>query len=303
MKKLLLIAMCTLALIGCEAPEVDTLANQPIVVKANANQLVATEASSSDYLSTLGVSICNPASAEHSYTNVKYIRRSGLFTAAGGETIPFWQNATQAVQVTAYAPYQANWTGEQPFAVAADQTTDAAYYASDLLWAQDSVQPSEAHQTGSITYHDEALHVRLQHQLAKLVVNLRYLDEIDADVVADSLTVKTLAIGCTFDADHGTLSAITTPADIRAHKHPTAPEGYDACFEAIFPPQQTTFKLVIMMSNAQDFVYYNPLFTFLPNVASVLNLTVGKDKVTLTGESITVYDWDHVAGGKLETDD
>ncbi len=309
MKKILF-GFLTLALLaGCsdatlpEAGGVDAMTGRPVVVSAGVDARPTRAGMTTGDLTTLGLTIVNPNSAEYSYSNVKYEKNGSTFSAVG-ETTPVWQNRTQEVSVTAYAPYRENWTGEQHFAVQTDQTTAQAAKASDFLWAQNLVKPSAETQTGDIFCNrQERLVINLQHKFSKLVVNLRYLNEVAADAKAQSLTVKYLATGCTIDAESGAIASLEPPADIIAYKEAKAAEGYKERFEAIFPPQTSAFKLLILLDNGQDFVYHNSAFDFQSDIAYTLNLAVGKDKVLVADGGITANDWDTVAGGKLETDD
>ncbi len=284
---------------------VENLTDKPILVRAGVDDLTTRAGMTGDALTTLGLTIVNPNSELHSYTNVEY-HKSGdgsYFHTTEGVPTPLWQNASQQVTVTAYAPYTATWEGDQPFAVAVDQSTVEAARASDWLWVQDVVTPDAQHQEGNIFFRNHALNINLQHRLSKLVVNLRYNDEIDPAVSARSLTISSFATRCTVNAVDGTVGAADTPAAITAHHEPTAPQGYADTFEAIFPPQTVAFKLEILLSDGRDFLYYNPAFEFRSGVAYHLNLAVGKDKVVIAEGGITTEDWDHVAGGKLEVDE
>ncbi len=284
-----------------ETPSSDTMTGKPVVVSAGVDGQTSRAGMTTGDLTTLGLTIVNPNSAEYSYSNVRYEKNGSTFSAAG-ETTPVWQNRTQEVQVTAYAPYSENWTGEQTFAVQTDQGTADAARASDLLWAQNVVSPSGETQTGDIFCNRQGrLVINFQHRMSKLVVNLRYLDEVAEDVSAQSLTVKYLSTVCTVNAGTGAISGLSTPADILAYKETRAAEGYRDCFEAIFPPQNTAFKLELLLDNGQDFGYYSSALDFQSDIAYTFNLAVGKDKVVL--DEMTVKRWDEVVGGELETDD
>ncbi len=310
MMKKILFGFVTLALLtGCSNDELpdaggaDSLTGKPVLVSAGVDAQATRAGMTTGDLTTLGLTIVNPNSAEYSYSNVRYEKNGSTFSAAG-ETIPFWQNRTQEVAITAYVPYRENWTGEQSFAVQADQSTAEAIKASDLLWAQNVLNPAGETQTGDIFCNrQERLVINFQHKMSKLVVNLRYLDEVAADAKARSLTVKYLSTGCTVNAETGAIGNINAPADIIAYKEAKAAEGYKERFEAIFPPQHMAFKLEVLLDNGQDFVYHNPAFDFQSDIAYTLNLAVGKDKVLITDGGITANDWDIVAGGLLETDD
>ncbi len=306
MKKILFGFMTLALLTGCSndnMPDmggVDSMTGKPVQVSAGVDALTTRAGMTTGDLTTLGLTIVNPNSVEYSFSNVKYEKNGSTFSATG-ETTPVWQNRTQEVSVTAYAPYKEVWTGEQSLAVESDQSTAETVKASDLLWAQNVVNPSGETQTGDIFCNRQGrLVINFQHKMSKLVVNLRYLNEIGTDVNVRSLTVKYLSTGYTFNTETGAVSNIDTPADIVAYKETKAAEGYKDCFEAIFPPQKAAFKLELILDNGQDFEYHNVAFEFQQNVAYVLNLAVGKDKVEF--ESATAKNWDCVAGGKLETE-
>ncbi len=288
-------------LVGCNNdghPETDALTGKPVVIHAGVDVPASRAGMTTDNLTTLGLTIVNANSTAHSCSNVKYEKNGTDFSAAAGEQIPHWQNETQEVTVTAYSPYTTNWTDEQAFAVQTDQSTAEAAKTSDLLWVQDVVKPDEATQTGNITYHGGFLNINLQHRMSKLVVNLRYLNEVDA--TAQSLKVMYLSPGCTIDTQTGVIRNVGAAEDITAYKEANAAEGYTDCFEAIFPPQHMAFKLELLLDNNQDYEYHNPAFEFQSGVAYILNLTVGKDKVEF--ESVTATNWGHIVGGKLETE-
>ncbi len=314
MKKLMLMAAGALIFASCTnddvpaGPGADGLTDAPVVVRAGVDELVTRAGMTTTDLSSLGLSILNPASDAYSYTNVEYVKTGGSFATAAGVATPLWQNAEQEVTVTAYSPYNASWgAGEQTFAVMTDQSTADAAKASDLLWAQAAVTPSSPSQTGDITYSGRALNIRLQHKMSKLIVNLRYMGEIGESVAAESLTVKYLSAGCTIDTADGSIVNLDPAADITAYRETggNAVGGltYKDCFEAIFPPQTMAFKLVILLDDGRDFIYHNPAFEFHPDIAYTLNLAVGKDKVVIADSGITAEDWGIVAGGRLETDD
>ncbi len=306
MKKILFGFMTLALLAGCsndDMPDmggVDSMTGKPVQVSAGVDALTTRAGMTTGDLTTLGLTIVNPNSAEYSFSNVKFEKNGSTFSATG-ETTPVWQNRTQEVSVTAYAPYKEVWTGEQSLSVQTDQSTAEAVKASDLLWAQNVVNPSGETQTGDIFCNRQGrLVVNLQHKMSKLVVNLRYLNEIGTDVNVRSLTVKYLSTGYTFNTETGAVSNINSAEDIVAYKEAKAVEGYKDCFEAIFPPQTSAFKLELFLDNGQDYEYHNSAFEFQPNIAYVINLSVGKDKVEF--ESVTANNWDYVVGGKLETE-
>ncbi len=307
MKKILFGFMTLALLAGCsndDMPDmggVDSMTGKPVQVSAGVDALTTRAGMTTEDLTTLGLTIVNPNSAEYSYSNVKYEKNGSTFSAAGAKT-PVWQNRTQEVAITTYAPYKEVWAGEQSLSVQTDQSTAEAVKVSDLLWAQNVVNPSGETQTGDIFCNRQGrLVINFQHKMSKLAVNLRYLNEIGADVNVRSLTVKYLSTGYTFNTETGAISNLGAAEDIVAYKEAKAVEGYKDCFEAIFPPQNMAFKLALLLDSGRDFEYYSSALDFQSDIAYTFNLTVGKDKIVL--DEITANRWNEVAGGELETDD
>ncbi len=306
MKKLLPFITVILLLASCSKGDraaADMIADKPIVVEAGVDVTATRSGNTSENLNSLGLTVVNPVATEYSYTNIRYEKGEKYFYVAAGQQVPMWQNGIQEITVRAFSPYEEDWTGDCAFAVQTDQSSVEASKASDLLWVQDLVKPGAAVQTGDITYRDGFLNIKLHHKMSKLVVNLRYADEVETGAMAESLKIMYISTACTVNAETGEISAITSPADIFAYREASAPEGYDERFEAIFPPQTAAFKLELLLDNGQDFLYYNSAFEFKTDMAYTLNLAVGKDKVHIADSGITADNWSHIAGGKLETDD
>ena len=91
---------------------------------------------------------------------------NGLWLADGNGTLVNVSNPVHwgdtEVTVTAYHPYDADWTeSQQTFSVQTDQSTDSGYLDSDLLWAKTTSSAS-----------DEPVALSFTHKLAKVNVTL-----------------------------------------------------------------------------------------------------------------------------------
>ncbi len=310
-KKILSLAAVAAMMAACSsndipAPVVDAMTDKPITVRAGVATLTTRAGMTTDNLSNLGLSIANAVSPDkYSYKNVKFEKSAegAAFTLAAEQVTPLWQNATQPVTVTAYSPYADGWTeGEQNFSVQTDQTTEENVKASDLLWAHQEVDPTATPgQDDPITYNNGALDISLGHKMCKLIVNMRMGTEPNVkDATITATAVTGLNTQCTLNLADGTISATDTPADIQAYKETTA-SGYAATFEALFPPQESTFNVEVALDDYRRFRYMQESpFTFVSGTAYTLNLVVGKDQVVV--ESLSAKPWTERTDTNLATE-
>lgn len=115
------------------------------------------------------------------YTNNKYVTAdAGAINLASGSSNMTWPTTANATaSIYAYAPYQENWTVNtaNSFAVLANQTTDANYLASDLLYAS---AISQAQNTNVV--------LSFSHKLSK--VNITIKKASGSNVTLNGATVK-----------------------------------------------------------------------------------------------------------------
>ncbi len=282
-----------------EVPAVDSLTDTPITVNAGVADLVTRAGMTTSDLVDLGLHIENEANSKYSFSNIEFEKdaNTGDFILVGSKT-PLWQNETQKILVRAYSPYNAAWTDinavYKDFEVKTDQSTEANLKASDLLWTSAEVDPAATTQPGSIKYNAGALDITLEHICSKLTVNIRFGDEFPNMMIAkDGLSIEglnpygeiILASGSIGHRDY-------TDAAITAYKNGTATTGYDETFEAILIPQDATFSVKIALDGSRTFQWESDSkFNFRSGKAYTLNLIVGKDKVELADEGISVGEW------------
>lgn len=119
------------------------------------------------------------------------------------------------VNIYAYAPYAAQ---AGTFSVAADQSSDAAYIASDLLYAS----------VGNVAESDNAVGLRFTHKMAKIVLNITANDAINlADAV---VTLKNVATTVTLDVETGALITVDAKSDVKV-----AGSADEACAALVAP--------------------------------------------------------------------
>lgn len=265
-----------------------------------------------DELEEFGLFVKNAGSDTYSYDNVRMMKgeSSTWNSYASDGTTPLtmlWQNASTAVTVTAYAPYDGTNISTLDDAltgtVETDQTTDEASKASDVLFASSSVTPNAPDNSQDIYYDTAAkkLNVSMNHALSKLTVNIRYGTELTRGGATPSLTAIALGgtqTGYSLGLNTGVSSTTGSAQDIQMALS-DLPGDYSKCAEAILVPQDAAFTVTVTV-NGKTFVYSNESFEFVQGNAYTLNLVVGKDIVNI-GE-ITASEWTTNDGGSLETE-
>ena len=100
-----------------------------------------------------------------------------------------------SIDIVAYSPANANDGTSETFTVSADQSSDDAYIASDLLWAKVENKNSAS----------GAVNIAFAHKMAKIIVNVTAGNGIST---IQSITLKNIKRQCTFDYASGAVSDV-----------------------------------------------------------------------------------------------
>ena len=210
------------------------------------SEITPSRVTSLDYQSTqivkgqqVGVTITG-AKSEHN--NIAWT--VGANGALNNENSPINWGKTD-ITVTSYHPYNANYDGTSyTFSVNTDQSTDAGYLNSDLLWAT---------KTASIT--DNPISLKFTHKLAKINVTLTSNNIVDLSNAKIFICGTDIATG--FNPATGKLFAVTSNiAEIKASV--TTDKAYTG--SAIIVPQTVKkgTQLIKITHNNKNFHYTLP---------------------------------------------
>lgn len=100
-----------------------------------------------------------------------------------------------SIDIVAYSPANANNGTSETFTVSADQSSDDAYIASDLLWAKAENKNSAS----------GAVNIAFAHKMAKIIVKVTAGNGIST---IQSITLKNIKRQCTFDYASGAVSDV-----------------------------------------------------------------------------------------------
>ena len=231
----------------------------------------------------VGVTITG-AKSEHK--NVAWTAgENGVLTNTGDAVYYGNDQAT----ITAYHPFNANWTSEShTFTVATDQSTNNGYLNSDLLWA-----------TATSTKTAASIALTFTHKLAKINVTLKS-DDI-TDLSNATINICNTNISTLFDNLTGELStASSNVQEIKAGV--TTTTAYTA--SAIIIPQEleSGTKFIKVTHNNKNFYYtLSAKKEFKSGYSYSYTLNVKENKVEIDVESDNITDWtDEEATGDAE---
>lgn len=246
-----------------------------------ASELQTTAVSTSVKVGAFGIS--GTTAITNGNNNEYTVESNGSLSA--NEAMAWPSEANAKVSIYAYAPYQSGWSSynsANAFSVATDQSSDAGYLASDLLYAK----------AENKTQTTDAIALGFTHKLSRINVTVSKSSEATVNLSNAAIYISNTKPGTTLNPSTGALgNASGTAADI---KIATLPTDAGATVYGIVVPQQmaadTKFvkivtadkTLVAKLSDAVTFESgksYNYTATIGANTA--VELTLGS--VTLTG--------------------
>ncbi len=171
----------------------------------------------------------------------------------------------------------------------------AADYAFDVTDQEKSDLLVATNLTGVKTSNNPVL-LAFDHMMAKVYVNLSYKNEFGGIPTVSSVTFNDVAVEAKVNYVTKTVTASAKTADV-ALPVLKANEQY----ASVIIPQTGATKITIVV-NGKSYVYtHSEDFKLASGKTTVINLTVGRDELTVNG--VTVNGWDkgtEIAGGEAE---
>lgn len=234
----------------------------------------------------VGITITG-AKTEHN--NVSWTVAADGSLTNNGDAI-YYGNGTATV--TAYHPFNDNWDESitYVFSVSTDQSKDANYLISDLLWASN---------TG--TKADETVKLNFTHKLAKINVSLTSEDMTDLSNATISICGTNL--DTQFNPSTGELSTSTTTNIAEIKSGVTTTNAYTA--SAIIIPQEVAngTKFIKVVHSGKTFYYtLTNNKTFESGKAYNYSLKVKEKEVELALLSNNITNWETNENNNTEGD-
>ncbi len=308
--------LVTVFFASCSNDEDFAQSNYPMdnVVRVTTNvKDIATRAfHSTNTLDEFAFCIVNPQSTKYSYDNVKVTKAASTWTPASQM---LWQNASQPVDIIAYAPYynvsryetMSNATN-YPVYVKEQQKADT--YESDFLVYKKKGFVPETDLTNG------AVDITFTHALSLLNINIEFGNEFNETAPLASNPIKNINIGgsvklgyADFTADVISVTADATSVPVLitpviGNFNAAANNDVHATvnYSAILIPQTIAqgFRVEFEIDGKNYVWTASESVTLESGKKHQLNLTVGKDVVK--SGYITASPWDEGTGGNLETE-
>ena len=325
-KILTMAALATAVFASCSSEDELAQSNYPmdnvvrIMTSVDGMNTRASYGNSTDKLSSFGFCINNAGNTKYTYDNIKVTQKNGNWNPA---TQMLWQNSTTAVDILAYAPYQATTEDasgkvkvfgktDYAFSVKEDQS-NAEDYSSDLI-----VYKQMGFKPGTELNTSKAVEVTFTHLLSQLNLTIELRDQFNQDEKkpVTSATVTDVKVDGTylrskvnFAADpisvlrDGRASTAITPETVAFTKADKTTDHATFKYSAIVIPQTVmagsfciSFKV-----DGTDYIWTSTSdVNFVSGKKHELCLLVGKDVVQVKG--ITATPWGEETFIEKETD-
>ena len=322
--RIFMTTLAAVALLSCgkeqqkvEAPAVGFPEDGVVRISANAGD-PQTRAngtnSTSEYAgTTLGLFLDYGSGDRLTMNNVRWFKGTSDWTP---EKQMLWKNSTDAAKIYAYAPYVDGQSdpNKVEFTISGDQTNGTL--AADLVtWGMDSFVPNSENSN----FVDGKILISFSHRLVKITFNFEKGNQFGSDVtVEEAVLLGTVSkVVCDLTKTYETYKANdATSLDIKLHKVAEPVEAPSALkYEAVFCPgdgQNPNAKMLqVKMSDGTILNYFVPdkgLVSpgFMSGTAYEMKMRLGKDKIELAKDGITVGNWNDSGnlsgGGEAEVD-
>lgn len=242
---------------------------------------------------TFGIS--GSAAVTNGINNQYNVTSTGELEAVAND-MKWPSDPTAKVDIFAYAPYQNSWAANSAnsFSVLTDQSTDAGYLASDLLYASST----------NLSKTSSAVVLNFSHKLARINVTLTKGESCTFDLSKSTVSIGGTKIGTTLNPSTGALGAASGDVkDIKIGNEVNITASGVTAYGVVVPQEMAVgTQFVKIVANGK---------LLSANLSSAVTLEAGKaynfnaeissstEEVTLTLGSVTLTDWG--TGSDLQT--
>lgn len=319
MKAIKILAMATLAtafFASCSNDEDLAQSNYPmdnvVRVTTSVKDINTRAFHSTNTLDEFAFCIVNPQSTKFSYDNVKVTKEASTWTPASQM---LWQNASQPVDIIAYAPYSSisryeKMSNATNYPVYVKEQQEADTYESDfLVYKKKGFVPGTDLTNGAVD-------ITFTHALSLLNINIEFGNEFSKTTPLTSNPINNITVGgsvnlgyadFTADAISVTVDATSAPVlivpvlgDFNAAANNEA--HATVSYSAILIPQTIAegFRVEFEIDGKNYVWTASESVTLESGKKHQLNLIVGKDVVK--SGYISASPWTEETGGTLETE-
>ena len=276
-----------LALTACQ--EVDRLVNGPAPVRLcqqaeppvtraaqNLNEFYVAEGDVVRVMiteTTEDGGVATDVTTDYSYT----AGANGTLNSTEGTPMAYYP-AEGDIDIVSWSPYDV----QENFSVQTDQTSDANYKLSDLMYAS----------AENCTYDDGIVPLRYAHKMSKLNVNV-----IKEDGISEITAIKLKNVQCSAHVDLMTGEVTTAATD---EDHPLKDITVANNGAVVFPPQKLSGVFLVVTTPTGDATFVIEEQEFVVN--GEYTLTVYLNSVAI-GETTTIGNWDENGNSEVKPED
>ena len=263
--------LAALAVVSCTTKEDDALMGERQAMRFTASMGSYTKVTDSGFSrgDVVGLSVGKPVSV----ANVK-LTAQDAGTLAPESTIYWGEGQTEASDFVAVYPFGSDPMKAFTFTAKADQSTAAAYEASDLLWAKTSAKPD-----------DDEVYLPFYHGMSRFVL---YLTSNLAGESVTGITLDGVKVGADVDLSKETFKATGSATSV---KPATAADATGArAYVFVVAPQKATPDVVFTLSSGKTVKYTaKSAIDFLSGKQVTAGIVLSESEVSFTAE---INDWD-----------
>lgn len=199
---------------------------------------------------------------------------------------PIYWPTSGSVYFHAYAPFQSGWTATSTnlFTVNSDQSNEANYLASDLLYGAPTANP--------VNRTENAVQLEFTHKLTKIIITV---SSADMDLNGATVSLLNIVPSVSFTPNGGVLGSATGSATTIRMATFTGSATSHTC-SAIIVPQtiiaESQFIRITTADNKNLNCSLTNNVTLNSGKAYTYNLTIGEGGVTIS-TSTSLSDWDN----------
>ncbi len=202
------------------------------------------------------------------------------FTYSGSwtpDTPIYWKDDDTHADFYLYYPYVAGPSvSAMPFTVKADQSAEASYRESDMLWGK----------TSDVTPTASAISIPMGHVMSRMVVKVQAGNGFTAaSLAASAVSVRINGVQCSSTVNLAT--GTPTPSGERVSVTPL--HSSDSYIALIVPQTVPEGNLITINVDGKDY-NLNRSFTFERGKSHTFNVTVSK---TSQGVNVNISPWDN----------
>ena len=315
-KTLAMAALATAVFASCSSEDELAQNNYPmdnvVRVTTSVKDINTRAFHSTNTLDEFAFCIVNPQSTKFSYDNVKVTKEASTWTPASQM---LWQNASQPVDIIAYAPYSSisryeKMSNATNYPVYVKEQQEADTYESDfLVYKKKGFVPGTDLTNGAVD-------ITFTHALSLLNINIEFGNEFSKTTPLTSNPINNITVGgsvnlgyadFTADAISVTVDATSAPVlivpvlgDFNAAANNEA--HATVSYSAILIPQTIAegFRVEFEIDGKNYVWTASESVTLESGKKHQLNLIVGKDVVK--SGYISASPWTEGTGGTLETE-